>query len=88
VTDGDPYVDVDGVLINKLGIASPVALSRAEADLSLAAMLRLAVRPLPGPYAVRARAVARKPGDGSTPTMILGIHRPTYASYALPTAHT
>ncbi|GAA2543759.1 hypothetical protein GCM10010435_10110 [Winogradskya consettensis] len=35
---------------NKLGITSAAALSRAEADLSLAALLRLSVQPLPGGY--------------------------------------
>ena len=50
MTNEDPYVDADGVLVNKLGITSAVALSQAEADLSLAAMLRLAVHPLPGSY--------------------------------------
>lgn len=48
--DEDPYVDVSGVLVNKLGITSAGVLSQAEADLSLAAMLRLSVRPLPGTY--------------------------------------
>jgi cell filamentation protein len=46
----DPYLDADGVLLNRLGITSAAALSRAEADLSFAAMLRLSVRPLPGSY--------------------------------------
>jgi cell filamentation protein len=46
----DPYLDADGVLVNRLGITSAAALSRAEADLSFAAMLRLSVRPLPGSY--------------------------------------
>lgn len=49
----DPYVDADGVLLNKLGITSAAALSQAEADLSLAAMLRLSVQPLPGAYDLR-----------------------------------
>ncbi|WP_306215193.1 Fic/DOC family protein [Actinoplanes sp. RD1] len=46
----DPYVDGRGILVNKLGITSASALRRAEADLSLAALLRLAIRPLPGRY--------------------------------------
>jgi len=50
MTDEDPYVDANGVLFNKLGISSSAALRRAEADLSLAAMLRLSVQPLPGAY--------------------------------------
>lgn len=50
MTDDDPYVNVAGVLVNRLGITSATALSQAEADLSLAAMLRLSVHPLPGPY--------------------------------------
>jgi cell filamentation protein len=50
MTDEDPYVDANGVLLNNLGIASSGALSQAEADLSLAAMLRLSVQPLPGTY--------------------------------------
>jgi cell filamentation protein len=50
VTDEDPYLNADGVLVNKLGISSAAALSRAEADLSFAAMLRLSVRPPPGSY--------------------------------------
>jgi cell filamentation protein len=45
----DPYV-ADGVLANKLGITSAAALSQAEADLTLAAILHLSVRPLPGAY--------------------------------------
>lgn len=49
MTDEDPYV-ADGVLINKLGITSAAALSQAEADLTLAAILRLSVHPLPGDY--------------------------------------
>ncbi|WP_250001598.1 Fic family protein [Actinoplanes sp. M2I2] len=48
--DEDPYVDARGVLVNKLGITSAAALSQAQADLSLAAMLRLSVHPLPGAY--------------------------------------
>lgn len=50
MTDEDPYVDANGVLFNKLGITSGPALRQAEADLSLAALLRLSVRPLPGRY--------------------------------------
>jgi cell filamentation protein len=50
MTGEDPYVDTNGVLLNKLGITSSIALSQAEADLSLAAMLRLSIHPLPGPY--------------------------------------
>jgi len=50
MTDEDPYVDANGVLFNKLGISSSAALRRAEADLALAAMLRLSVQPLPGAY--------------------------------------
>ncbi len=50
MTSEDPYVDASGVLINKLGITSVAALSRAEADLSLAAMLGLSVHSLPGSY--------------------------------------
>ena len=50
MTFEDPYVDADGVLVNQLGITSAVALSQAEADLSLAAMLHLSVRSLPGSY--------------------------------------
>jgi cell filamentation protein len=50
VTKEDPYTDADGVLLNKLGITSARALSQAEADLSLAAMLHLSIHPLPGPY--------------------------------------
>lgn len=50
MTDEDPYVDANGVLVNKLGIATAIALSQAEADLSLAAMLSLSIHPLPGPY--------------------------------------
>jgi cell filamentation protein len=50
MTGEDPYVDANGVLLNKLSITSSIALSQAEADLSLAAMLRLSVHPLPGPY--------------------------------------
>lgn len=45
----DPYV-ADGVLVNKLGITSAAALSQAEADLTLAALLHLSVHPLPGAY--------------------------------------
>jgi len=37
MTGEDPYVDTNGVLLNKLGITSSIALSQAEADLSLAA---------------------------------------------------
>ncbi|MET8154259.1 Fic/DOC family protein [Actinoplanes sp. NPDC049668] len=43
-------MDAAGVLVNKLGITAAGALSQAEADLSLAAMLRLSVHPLPGAY--------------------------------------
>ncbi|WP_127506655.1 Fic/DOC family protein [Actinoplanes solisilvae] len=43
MTDGD-------ALPNRLGITSAAALSRAEADLSFAALLRFSVRPLPGSY--------------------------------------
>jgi cell filamentation protein len=50
MTGADPYVDANGVLLNKLGITSAIALSQAEADLSFAAMLRLSVHPLSGPY--------------------------------------
>jgi cell filamentation protein len=50
MTDEDPYVDANGVFLNKLGITSGVALSQAEADLGLAATLRLSVHPLPGTY--------------------------------------
>jgi cell filamentation protein len=50
MTDDDPYVDSNGVLLNKLGLTSTDVLNRAEADLSFAALLRLAVRPLPGAY--------------------------------------
>lgn len=50
MTDEDPYVGSDGVLLDKLGLTSTDVLSRAEADLSFAAMLRLAVRSLPGAY--------------------------------------
>ncbi|WP_305782717.1 Fic/DOC family protein [Symbioplanes lichenis] len=46
----DPYVDRHGVLVNKLGITSASVLSQAEADLSLVALLRLSVHPLPGRY--------------------------------------
>ncbi|WP_433826785.1 hypothetical protein ACQP2E_32435 [Actinoplanes sp. CA-015351] len=45
----DPYV-AGGVLVNKLGITSAAALSQAEADLTLVAILRLSVHPLPGDY--------------------------------------
>ncbi len=50
MTGQDPYTDVGGVLVNRLGITSAGALSQAEADLSLAALLRLSVQPLPGSY--------------------------------------
>lgn len=50
MTNEDPYVDADGVLVNKLGITSPAALSQAEADLSFAAMLHLSTHTLPGSY--------------------------------------
>ncbi|MCM4083683.1 Fic/DOC family protein [Paractinoplanes hotanensis] len=50
MTGEDPYVDTKGVLLNKLDITSSSALSQAETDLSLAAMLRLSVHPLPGSY--------------------------------------
>jgi cell filamentation protein len=50
VTEEDPYTDANGVLVNKLGITSAVALSQAEADLSLAAVLHLSTHPLPGSY--------------------------------------
>ncbi len=53
MTDKDPYVDTNGVLLNNLGITSSDALSQAEADLSLAAMLRLSVQPLSGTYDLR-----------------------------------
>ena len=53
MTDEDPYVDTNGVLVNNLGITSSGALSQAEADLSLAAMLRLSVQPLSGAYDLR-----------------------------------
>ncbi len=46
----DPYSGVDGVLINRLGLTDAGALRRAEADLSFAALLRLATRPVPGGY--------------------------------------
>lgn len=46
----DPYSGAGGVLTNKLGLTSAAALSSAEADLSFAALLRLATRPLPGGY--------------------------------------
>jgi len=36
MTGEDPYVDANGILLNKLGITSGSALSQAEADLSLA----------------------------------------------------
>jgi cell filamentation protein len=45
-----PVRDANDVLVNKLGITSAVALSQAEADLSLAAVLHLPVHPLPGSY--------------------------------------
>jgi cell filamentation protein len=50
VTDVDPYVDEAGVLVNLLGIGSAEALRQAEADLSLAALLRLSAQPLSGEY--------------------------------------
>lgn len=53
MTQEEPYVDANGVLVNKLGIASADALSQAEADLSLAALLSLATHPLPGSYDLR-----------------------------------
>ena len=49
-TNEDPYADAHGVLTNKLGITTGAALSRAETDLSFAALLRLAIHPLPGRY--------------------------------------
>jgi cell filamentation protein len=50
VNEEDPYADDNGALVNKLGITSAVALSQAEADLSLAATLHLSTHPLPGSY--------------------------------------
>jgi cell filamentation protein len=50
MTGVDPYVDDNGVFLNNLGLTSADLLARAEADLSLAALLRLSVRPLPGSY--------------------------------------
>ena len=38
MTGEDPYVDANGVLLNKLDITSSIALSQAETDLSLAAI--------------------------------------------------
>jgi cell filamentation protein len=46
----DPYLDANGVLTNLLGITDSDHLRQAEADLSFAAMLRLAARPLSGDY--------------------------------------
>lgn len=46
----DPYTDEFGILINLLGVTDTDRLRQAEADLSYAAMLRLAEHPLPGSY--------------------------------------
>ncbi|MDP9796980.1 cell filamentation protein [Catenuloplanes nepalensis] len=53
MTEEDPYVEDSGVLINKLGLTSAPALSRAEADLTFAAMLRISVHAVPGDYDLR-----------------------------------
>lgn len=50
MTLADPYTDANGILVNKLGITSTIALSRAEADLSFAALLHLSIHPLSGSY--------------------------------------
>ncbi|WP_045747942.1 Fic/DOC family protein [Actinoplanes rectilineatus] len=49
MTHDDPYL-VNGVLTNELGITSADALSRAEADLTMAALLQLSVAPPAGHY--------------------------------------
>lgn len=49
----DPYLTPSGVLRNRLGIADPDLLAQAEADISRAALLLLAERPVPGAYDLR-----------------------------------
>tara|TARA_Y100000780_G_scaffold119536_1_gene107818 strand:- start:2276 stop:2932 length:657 start_codon:yes stop_codon:yes gene_type:complete len=44
--DEDPFVDENGVLLNKLGITDTAALSLAEADLSTARLLELQDNPI------------------------------------------
>ncbi|MFI1917248.1 Fic/DOC family protein [Nocardia sp. NPDC020380] len=47
----DPYIDPEsGVLRNRLGIVDAALLRQVEADLSLAALADLGIRPLPGRY--------------------------------------
>lgn len=47
----DPYLDLGtGVLRNRLGLADPEALRRAEAGLSAVRIAQLATAPLPGRY--------------------------------------
>lgn len=44
----DPYVDASGVLHNQLGISDPQYLEEVEAGLTLAAIVDLGMRILPG----------------------------------------
>jgi cell filamentation protein len=47
----DPYVDpLTGVLRNKLGLSTHLSLQQAERDITRAALIRLAARPLRGSY--------------------------------------
>lgn len=51
MTDWDPYLDLDtGVLRNRLGIAEPAELARAEAELTALRLIELRQQPLPGRY--------------------------------------
>ncbi|MEL0169838.1 MAG: Fic family protein [Pseudomonadaceae bacterium] len=48
--DEDPFVDHNGVLINKLGLTDTAELSAAEADLSSARLLTLQDNPIQGDF--------------------------------------
>ena len=46
----DPYVEASGVLRNRLGISAPQYLEEVEAGLTLATIVDLGMRILPGRY--------------------------------------